>query len=282
MAAGSDELTPLATLGERDARLDALIERGLNVAGIRASAAAVIIDLDKRCHGAYRGEADIYPASVIKVPVMVEAYHQYALGSLMPDARVVIDAANQTTTDQVTPFVTGYEASVQKLVELMITHSDNIATNQLFDVLGRSRVTEYMHRLGLPTFFLGRKLSGSEPLIHDPGVLGRNRLPPQEIAHLLALIADDAVSGAGDQRAILSRCVHAEKLVPALRAGDAFMHKTGETDTVSHDAGILTTAQGRRYVVVLYLEVEPNPDGSDAAHANPLMTAWMAAVRPSL
>ncbi len=228
------------------------------------SASAFVCDVQSMGYGAWQADADIYPASVIKVPIMAEVFHQYETGALDPNDRVVVTANNQTTTDQPTPFATGYVATVEQLVELMITHSDNVATNQLMDVVLRECVTDFMRRCGLRTFLLGRKLSGSEPLIDDPEMVGRNRLPAEEIALLLALIATDAIPGAAHQREILLRCIDAEKLVPGLRPGDRFMHKTGETSTVSHDAGILSTADGKNYVVVLYCSVEAAPDGSEA------------------
>ncbi|HKW45397.1 MAG TPA: serine hydrolase, partial [Candidatus Eremiobacteraceae bacterium] len=241
----------------RDAELDDRIREALVASTLQDIGYAYVLDLDRGHCGSYRAETNIYPASVIKVAIMAEAYHQFADGSLAPEQPVVIDAQNQTTTAEVTPLAPGYRASVQELVRLMITASDNIATNQLFDVLRRENVTAYMRGLGLATFFLGRKLSGSEPLIIDPEMTGRNRLPPEEIGRLLALIALDRLPGAAAQRAILEDCVHNKKLVPGLMPGDRFMHKTGETDDLSHDAGILVTAQGRRFVTVLYTTPAP-------------------------
>jgi beta-lactamase class A len=241
-----------------------------------------VVDLDRFVFGAYRADANIYPASVIKTAVMAEAFHQYALGTIDPDQTIVVSEANQTTTAEATPFVPGYRATIRELVELMITRSDNIATNQLFDVLRRERVTAYMRELGLATFVLGRKLSGSEPLILDPETAGRNRLPPEEIGRLLALVACDAIPGAAEQRQILARCVDDQKLVPGLSPGDRFLHKTGETDEQAHDAGILETTSGRRYVIVLYTTPVPLPGHSDAHHADPHMTAWMRALRMTL
>jgi beta-lactamase class A len=131
-------------------------------------------------------------------------------------------------------------------------------------------------------FVLGRKLSGSDPLIIDSEMTGRNRLPPREIGVLLTLIATDAVPAAARQREILHRCVHNDKLVPALREGDVFMHKTGETSDLSHDAGILKTAQGKTYVVVLYTTPEPKGGDPDADHVNPQMSEWMRSLRARL
>ena len=270
-----------------DQAIDALLTRALAEAaaehpGIVRASSAYLCDLHSMRYGEVGSEANIYPASVIKVPIMAEAFHRYAGGELRPDDRVVVTQSNQTATSGPAPFVPGYVATAGELVDLMITHSDNVATNQLIDVLRRERVTEYMHDLGLRTFLLGRKLSGSEPLIDDPEKVGRNRLPAAEIARLLVLIACDSIAGASSQREILQRCVHNEKLVPGLLGSDVFMHKTGETSDVSHDAGILVTADGKRYVIVLYCDVEPTADDADAVHANPFMVGWMRAVRAQL
>lgn len=265
-----------------DAALDRAIVAALKASGLTEIGYAYVADIDARRFGAFRADANIYPASVIKVPIMAEAFHQADEGRLRLDDVVTVAESNQTTTWGESPFPAGAAATVRALVERMITHSDNVATNQLFDVLRRERVTSYMSELGLPTSFLGRKLSGSEPLIVDPEMTGRNRLPPEEIGALLALIATDAVPAAAEQREIMRRCVHDEKLVPALREGDVFMHKTGETSDLSHDAGILKTAQGKSYVVVLYTTPEPKGDDSDADHVNPLMTEWMRSLRERL
>jgi beta-lactamase class A len=266
----------------QDRNLDDQVYSALVAASIQDIGYAYVLDLDRMIYGAYRADANIYPASVIKVAIMAEAHHQYATGSLKPEQTVVVGDANQTTTAESTPLVPGYRATVQELVELMISRSDNIATNQLLDVVRRENVTAYMHELGLPTFLMGRKVSGSEPLIVDAETVGRNRLPPEEIGWLLAHIALDVVPGAAEQRASLERCVHNVKLVPGLLPGDRFMHKTGETDEQSHDAGILMTSHGRNYVIVLYTTPEPLPDRSDARHVDPLLTAWMRSLRASL
>ncbi|MDQ6767174.1 MAG: class A beta-lactamase-related serine hydrolase [Candidatus Eremiobacteraeota bacterium] len=266
-----------------DAYLAAALERAaLEHPGVVSAASAYLCDLESQRDGHWRGDANIYPASVIKVPIMAEAFHQYALGTLRPHDQVVVAEGNQTSTSGPAPFHAGYVATVEELVDLMITYSDNVATNQLMDVLRREQVTNYMHELGLQTFHLGRKLSGSEPLIVDPEQVGRNRLPAQEIGWLLLLIANDSIAGSAEQREILRRCAHNDKLVPGLRRGDVFMHKTGETSDLSHDAGILVTAQGKRSIVVLFCEVVPTPDEADAMHANPFMLSWMRAIREHL
>jgi len=254
----------------------------LDAAELRDFSAACVLDLSKSGFAQWRAAQDIYPASVIKIALMTAAFARFADGDLHPDDRVRTDEANITPTAEPTPLVAGYEANVAQLVELMIERSDNIAANQLIDVLRRERVTTAMHALGLEHFFLGRKLSGADPLVEDPEEVGRNSLTPRDAAHLLRQIALDAVPGAAQQRDILARNVHDDKLVPGLREGDRFCHKTGETSLVSHDAGILRTHEGKTYVIVLYTMPPPAPGGGDAAHVNPQMAAWMRRVRDAL
>ena len=266
-----------------DPGLTDAVERALDQAALRDIASALVLDLAGMRRSAWRPDENIYPASVVKVPIMVEAFRQIEAGILREQEPVTVTASNQTTTwGGDTPFTAGTVVPVIDLVDRMITHSDNVATNQLMDVLRRERVTDSMRLLGLRTFLLGRKLSGSEPLIEDPEMVGRNRLPPSEIGLLLALIALDRVPQAARQRDILRRCMHGEKLVRGLRTGDVFMHKTGETSEESHDAGILLTADGKRYVVVLYTRPAPKADDSDADHVDPQMAEWMRSVRQQL
>jgi beta-lactamase class A len=278
-------LTALSPGAAVDPSLTDLIARGLDAADIRWLSHAVVMDLERGLYGQWRADDDVYPASVVKVPIMTEAYRRFAAGELSPTDRVAVSASNQTTTwGGATPFHDGAAVEVVQLVKRMITHSDNVATNQLFDILGRDHVTEAMRALGLRTFLLGRKLSGAEPLIDDPQMVGRNRLTASEIASLLALIALDRVPMAEEQRQLLSRCLDGEKLVPGLEPGDSFAHKTGETSSQNHDAGILRTNDGRRFVVVLYTSRPPSgAEGEAHTQAmNRRMQRWMREVRAAL
>jgi beta-lactamase class A len=251
---------------------------GLDAAELRERAAAVVIDLRTGATSAWRPDEDIYPASIVKLALMAEAFRRFDDGSLSPDAHEVIARRNLTLTAEPTPLIEGYRARVAELVALMIERSDNIATNQLIDLLERKRVEDSMRALGLEHFRLGRKLSGSEPLVDDPESGERNSMPPADAAKLLGLIAIGAVSGAAQQRELLARCVDRTKLVDGLLPGDRFMHKTGETSAVAHDAGILRTANGHEYVIVLYTTGHRSVlGGPDAA-----MAAWMRSVRARL
>lgn len=225
-------------------------------------------------------EAPFYPASMIKTPLAVVAYDAIQAGELALDDRFEVTQANMTTNDAPSPLVPGYRSDVRELIELMITISDNVATNMFFDILGRDRATETIqHKYGLTNTTFRRKLSGSEPLIVDPDwdrAKGLNTHPPLDAAKIYTAIAHDEVPYADALRATLSRQYFNGKLAGGLRDGDRFEHKTGGTDDVSHDGGILRTAEGRTYVIVEYTGFGSN-DETDPRHA-----AFMRELRPLL
>ena len=214
----------------------------------------------------FRATRLLYPASMIKIPLVAAALLLAARGELRAE-RVRISAANLTQNDGPSPLLSGYEATLDELCTLAIARSDNVATNQLFDLLGRVRASAIVRaRLGLHDTGFRRKLSGGHPLLRDPDQSGRNTFPASDAAVLLNLIAARAFPGAGDLERMLAAQEWNTKLSAGLRSGDAFAHKTGDTESVSHDGGILTTAGGRKYIVVVYTGC-PSSDAVDGRFA---------------
>src|SRR5947209_7097055 len=173
----------------------------------------------------------LYPASMIKTPLALAAL------ALVQDRVLNIDAvyqetqSNMTANDKESPLVPGYLATLHQLVELMLTISDNVATNMLFDIVERDRATQVVQqRFGLQNTAFYRKLSGSEPLISDPGWdrVHRNSHPAGDAAKVFESIARDQVPFARLFRTILDRQQWNNKLPAGLYPGDRFAHKTGD------------------------------------------------------
>ena len=218
----------------------------------------------------------VYPASMIKVPLAVAVTTAIGEGRLGWETPVTVDPRNATLNDAPSPMLPGYATTVEELVTLMLQRSDNVATNQLYDLLGRDRATADVHALGFTGTVFRRKLSGSLPLIDDPEASGRNTFPAREAAALFAAIAEDRVPGAAELRRILATSWWDVKLSRGLEPGDAFAHKTGDTDECAHDGGILTLRDGSRRVVVVYTEL-PSSEENDLRFG-----AFMRALRPHL
>jgi beta-lactamase class A len=203
--------------------------------------------------------AERYPASMIKTPIAACLADAWARGARRPDERATVAARNLTANDKPSPFVPGYEATLEELARLAIARSDNVATNVLIDVLGRAAITAFCRRIGLERTAVHRKLSGSLPLIEDPEASGRNTHPACDAATLFGAIERRELAGSAWLESILAAQEWNDKLSLGLRPGDRFAHKTGDTDDVSHDGGILVTAEGRRYLIVVYTALPSSP-----------------------
>lgn len=242
--------------------------------------AAVVRRLDQdEAEVAIEPQASFYPASMIKTPLAAAVLALVQDGVLDLDRPCAVDAANMTANDKPSPLVPGYTSNLRELLELMLTRSDNVATNMLYDVAGRDRATAIVQdRFELARTAFRRKLSGSLPLIHDPEWDGehRNTHPPADAAQLFERIARGRVPFAWMLREILERQEWNNKLSAGLHTGDRFAHKTGDTDEVTHDGGILQTANGASYVVVVYTGME----STDANNAR--FGAFMQTLRPAL
>jgi beta-lactamase class A len=200
-------------------------------------------------------DAGFYPASMIKTPLAAAVLALVQDGEIRLDQRCAVTQANMTLNDKPSPLEPGYESTVVELIDLMITRSDNVATNMLIDLAGRERATEIVRkRFGLRSTAFYRKLSGSLPLIHDPEWDGKhlNTHPPADAARLFEMIARTELPFAWMLRCVLARQDWNDKLSAGLQSGDVFAHKTGSTDEVTHDGGILETSSGAAYVVVAY------------------------------
>jgi beta-lactamase class A len=229
--------------------------------------------------GEHSARAPIYPASMIKVPLVAAALSEVAEGRFSLEDRFRVSEANLTLNDAPSPLVTGYNSQLSEILTLTITISDNVGTNMLFDIVGRARATQIVReKFGLAHTAFHRKLSGSEPLIYDAQWDGkfRNAHPAADAAHLFELIARDQVPHAQFLHEVLAAQRFNEKLPPGLVDGDRFEHKTGDTDEASHDGGILTTAEGKRYVIVVYTAQE----GTEKHNAR--MSDFMRALRELL
>ncbi len=91
---------------------------------------------------------EIYPASMIKTPLAAAIAMAVSRRELTFEDRVRIAEANMTPNDGPSPLEAGMSVAVgEKLWSASsLQHSDNVATNVLYDVVGRDRA--YRPRCG--------------------------------------------------------------------------------------------------------------------------------------
>jgi beta-lactamase class A len=93
----------------------------------------------------------VYPlASVLKVPVLVEAFRQISEGRFALDDRFALTVAEKNLPSGVlTFFDDGLRPTLRDLLTLMIIISDNTATDMVMHRLGVESINHTMHELGL-------------------------------------------------------------------------------------------------------------------------------------
>ncbi|GAC1614226.1 MAG: hypothetical protein NVS9B12_15150 [Vulcanimicrobiaceae bacterium] len=256
------------------------LQAALNQAGLIPSSAVVhAVDGRGSPPVAFAPESYFYPASMVKTPLAAAALALAERGEFLLTDSFSVDEGCVTTNDAQSPFVLGFTAPLWLILERALTHSDNVATNMLFDICGRERASALVqNEFGLTNTAFFRKLSGSEPLIADPQWDGvnRNRHSAGDAARLFALIASDGVPHAALLRDFLARQFFNNKLSQGMDGADRFAHKTGDTDEVTHDGGILTLPEGSRYVIVVYTGLESTDEH------NARFGQFMKAIRPHL
>ncbi len=95
---------------------------------------------------------ELFPmASCFKIPVMVEVMRQVDAGELHLDDRLTLTEADKSPGSTLIHCHHGLRPSVRDLLYLMITLSDNTATDMLWRLVGLRSVNETMRRLCLET-----------------------------------------------------------------------------------------------------------------------------------
>lgn len=196
--------------------------------------------LDGGCAMHYNENEPLIAASVIKIPIMVEAFRRFEEGSLDPNAlHVLREEEKMPSCGALNRMHAGLQITLRDLVDLMIVLSDNTATNILIDLLGIDAVNATLRACGVEKSTLRRKLfdraghlAGIENTVtaRDMGILLEKMyhgelVSPQASAEMIEILRNQKLNG---------------KMPFHLKPrGIVSAHKTGEDDGITHDVGIV-------------------------------------------
>ena len=178
-------------------------------------------------------------ASVIKLPLFMHVLAECAAGQMSMDEILTITGADKVPIcGALTLFTGDVQADVRTLCRLMISISDNTATNRLIDRCTIPGAQEGFRRMGLVKTQLARKLFDSAA--SRAGL--RNVICPREIGLLLAMLfrgefVGEAVCKEAIDTLLLQQVDH--KLNGRICGEVSIAHKTGEDDHLSNDVGIV-------------------------------------------
>ena len=197
-------------------------------------------------------------ASLIKIAVMVEAYRQADAGRIDMDQRITLLAGDKVPGSGIltTHFSAGTQLSLRDAIRLMISHSDNTATNLVLDQIGIRSTAETMEKLGFPNTKIHAKVFRRETSVF-PGrskQFGLGSTTALETAHLLEQLYRRQLASPAASLAMLKHlenCQDRTKLPRFLDSHTKIAHKAGSLSRVRTDAGIIFLSSGPLVICVL-------------------------------
>lgn len=213
----------------------------------------------------------VQTASVIKLALMLEAFEQIHEGKLELSQRLVLTKDNQVGGSgilaQLDP---GLKLTLKDVITLMVTLSDNTATNMLIDAVGLRPTNEMVARMGLKNTYFYKKVfvPATEPMPADQKQFGLGKTTPQEMAKLVesiyrcdlgdrALCVDMITIMRNQQyHAMIPRYLVSPDTSETL---SPIADKIGMLDAVRNDVALIYTARGP---IVLSIFTYDNVDKS--------------------
>jgi len=189
-------------------------------------------------------------ASTIKIPVMVEVFKQMEAGTI--DLGTVVHLENGDRDwgwGDMADAPEGTKRTVKQLLWLMITQSDNTATNELIRLVGRTHINTTMAQLGLSDTRLGDYIRSQTDTIRYA-----LRTSPHDMMRLLDAIAREKLVdewSSNEMLAILEGQTHNGLLPVPLPKDVKIAHKTGSLHDTLNDVGIVYHDQEPYVIAVM-------------------------------
>lgn len=190
-----------------------------------------------------------YPAaSIIKIPVLIDLFKSIEAGQVTLDDKMTLKDYYRTEGSGHLQFkAENSQWTLDELARVMITDSDNTATSMITSKIGA--LTD------LNSSIRSWGLKNTEMREWLPDYNGNNRTTTRELARMLYNIDEnEKFLSAQSREKILDYMshVHNDRLIQAgLGAGSKFYHKTGDIGKTLGDAGIVTTPNGKKYIIAI-------------------------------
>lgn len=202
---------------------------------------------------AHNADRRFIAASTIKIGIMIELFRQIDAGKHMLDDRHTLSTAEKSGGSGILAHLhAGIDLTMADLVFLMMSISDNTATNLLIDRVGMAEVNAALQTLGTPQSRLGRKMTG-RPGKHESE---ENWVVPNEFATLIdAILTNQAASAnaCAQMVALLEQQQNDRRIARHLPSQNRprWGSKTGSLPGIVNDIGFIMTDAGPLILAVL-------------------------------
>ena len=239
----------------------------------------------------WNGNQRFPPASVIKLPVMIELYRQAAAGSLDLDAKEPLPHDVSTHGSGVLKRRDGPIAlTLREYCRLMMVHSDNMATDLVMRKVGLEAVNRFLGELGLENTRASMDLGRWHYLIvglaeapinrenddrilehmqagkYDDGLgysdsLDNNVCGPRDIGSLLAKLYGGELASRRDTDEMLElmrASTHKRTIAKYVKERIRVANKYGGSRRIAADSGIVELPGGPVVIAAFALSKDPN------------------------
>ena len=235
----------------------------------------------------FRNEREVFhAASTMKVPVMLGIFEAVTAGELRLDQPVrvhneftsILDRSKYSLearedSDKELYTLIGKDVALEDLVRRMIVRSSNLATNIVIEFIGAPRVMRLMREIGANDIKVLRGVEDDKA--YHAGM--NNTTTAYDLMLIFRALAERRVISAGASATmidILAAQEHNDGIPAGLPPGTRVAHKTGSITKISHDAGLITRADGSSYVLVVLTRGFAKGDDADEVIASISRAIW--------
>jgi beta-lactamase class A len=224
-----------------------------------------VIDLTgkKPVIGGVNADNFIYPASVYKMYVAMETLKQASNGEYSLYQSYVVKSPNDVDRSKEIdydprPLLKNNDTvTINYLLDLMITRSDNSAANCLIDVASRPRINQTMHQYNWYGSEVTRKFL--RRTFEDPGydtIRGTQTNALHAADFMYKIYSEQLVNPwvSRQMKSLLGRQLDTTKLSTGLPPSAMFYHKTGWWSVYTNDVGIIEDGN-IKYIISVFTPV---------------------------
>ncbi|MDN5767185.1 MAG: class A beta-lactamase-related serine hydrolase [Humibacillus sp.] len=272
----------------------AALEQRIDALGAEAPENTVSVwlgDLSGHVRHASHADRAHYAASTMKLPLVLAYQRDVVSGRLDPERAVPVHNAFHSVADGSvfaldpaddqdpdTWAAIGSTRTAAQLAEHAITHSGNLATNLLLDLVGAAAVAAVLADVGCsPTTVVGRGIE--DAVARERGI--SNVVTAADLGLLLAAVGrrEPALGGdavCGPVEAVLRRQQHVDQIPAGLPPGIPTASKSGWVPGISHDAALIWPPDRPASVLVICTTIDRDEADAAALVASIASAVWAA------